>query len=109
MMRPAVVQIRLSDTEKGSIQKAAKFFGESISEFLRQAALMRLKQGKEERAKDPFLVALDELTKNQVPERLPVDVKKAIKRAREERRLGTEKLITPDEALDMIKEWKKKH
>jgi uncharacterized protein (DUF1778 family) len=106
-MRPAVIQIRLSDTEKSSIQKAAEFFGESLSEFLRRAALMRLKQGKNE-PKDPFLVALHELTKDQVPEPLPPDVKVALKRARRERRLGIEKSISIDEALDMIKEWKKK-
>lgn len=107
-MKQAVIQIRLSESEKTSIQQAAQFFGETISDFLRQAALLRLKGGKPAQPKDPFLEALYELTKDQVPEKLPPGLQKKINRTRRDRAKGIDNSISIDEARRQLKEHLKR-
>lgn len=100
-MKQAFIQVRLSHGEKSSIQKAAEYFGESVSEFIRRGALLRLKQGKSETDSDPFLQALNELTQGKASEAIPTDVATRLKASRSQGQ-GNQKWITAGDAVRLV-------
>ncbi len=105
-MKTEMINIRVSDTEKRSLARAARLLNESLSSFLLESALMRLKSlDAAALSQDPFEAELRRLTSGQRPEEVSKDLLRRVQASRSRRQKGGSGL-SAREAASRVSRWR---